>query len=214
MGSRLEFARRPHLHDAVGVIVGHQLAIGRPDRLEFCIMRHAEYLVGIIPLRPVMAGTDAPECALAEAERLADIPEELHLCIRHHAVSAGNLEQPVQHAFEQAGPVPVFAADAPGIAFIAADGLAGDVEDAADIVGVFRCGAENAREDHDFLIGDGAIGHCKLGPQPDNRSGKPDIIGIRRTLDTVHCRFGQRIRFKRAVAALKQSCPQTHLARL
>ena len=159
-----------------------------------------------------MACANASESALAEPERLAHILQELHFGISDHTVSPRDLEQAIQHAFEQAGPVPVLAANPAGIAFIAAHGLAGDIEHAPDIVGILGRSAENAREHHDFPIGDRAIGHGELGTQSDNRSGKSNIIGIGGTLDTLDRGFGRRIRFKRAVAALKQSCPQTHPA--
>ena len=111
MGGVFEFAGRTPLHHAVGMIVGHELAIGGTDRLEFGVVRHAEDQVGIVTLRSEMAGTDAPERALAEPESQADIFQELHLGIGDDTVGTGDLEEAVQHAFQKAGPVAVLAAD-------------------------------------------------------------------------------------------------------
>jgi hypothetical protein len=137
-----------------------------------------------------VAGTDTTEVALAEPEGQADIFQKLHLGIRDDAIGAGDLEEAIQHAFQKAGAVAVLAANAPCIAFIATHGLASDIEDPADIVGIFGRRAKNAREDHDFLICYGAVGHRELRAEADNRCGKTDIIGIGRTFNAIGSRFG------------------------
>lgn len=168
-------------HDAVGVIVRHQLAIGDPDRVEICRVRDPQNFIGIIRLRAQMAGLDATKVCIGKSEDGRDPLQIEHLIQRHDAIRASDIEQSVQHAFEQAGPITVAPRNPRGIAFIAAHRLACDVEDPADRCGILGRSAENLRENSDLTVCDFAIGFRKLGPQSDNSRCKPDIMWRWRT---------------------------------
>ena len=144
--------------------------------------RQAQDRVGIPRFGPQMGRLDAPKIRARKAEKGRHLFQKSEFRRRHRAIGGGDMEQTIQHIFQQAWAVPVFAPDLARIAFKAQNGLLRDGKGQAKRPFFTRRGAKHHGGGGHFRIRRHPIGLGHFCRQADHGGREPDIIDVRRAL--------------------------------
>ena len=208
----LDFQGRPAGNEAIRVILGGNPAIGGAQIRVGNVSLDAQNDVGIVRFGLDMSGANAAELGLAEPENVRHLFQIAHLVRRHRTIGLGDMEEPVQHIFQNGR----LAAETPrqpaAITVKAQRGLGGQLEGPVERFSPFGWRFEDFVESADFRAGDDAVGLGHLGAKPDQRHGEIGILDI-----VLGCAFIAPITFEEAVTALQPICqpsPETHFSAL